>query len=266
MTPVRERSIETRRGRMGWLEAGEGWPVVLLHGFPLSAGMWRPQLEAVPSGWRLIAPGLRGFSDGPPVDRPVSMDEYASDVRALLDALEIDRAVIGGVSMGGYITFALFRQEPTRFTAMVLADTRAQADTPAGRDARRQMRTLVERDGARGVADQMLPKLLSPDAPSATVAAVRTMIETTDRAAIDAAIVALMDRPDSTPVLARINVPTLVLVGDADPITPVADAETMQHAIARSQLVVVPQAGHLSNLEQPDVFSRALADFLASAL
>lgn len=266
MTPVREGSIDTGRGRMGWLESGEGWPVVLLHAFPLRAEMWRAQLESAPQGWRFVAPDLRGFAAGPPLDRDMTVDEYARDVIALMDALEIDRAAIGGLSMGGYITFALFRQAPARFTAMVLADTRPQADTPAGREARLQMRALVAEQGARGVARQMLPKLLSSDAPPDTIATVRDWIESADPRAIDAAIGALMERPDSTPDLARIGVPALVLVGEADALTPVADSEAMQRALARSRLVVFPGAGHLSNVEQPAAFSRALADFLASAL
>ena len=251
---------------MGWLEAGEGWPVVLLHAFPLRAAMWRPQLEAVPAGWRIVAPDLRGFGSGPPLDRPITMDEYALDVLALMDALTIDEAAVGGLSMGGYAAFAVFRQAPSRVTATVLADTRSQADTPAGREARLQMRTLLADEGPRGVANQMLPKLLSPDASPDVVQAVRDMIESADARAIDAAIGALMDRPDSTPDLARIAVPALVTVGERDALTPVADSEAMQRAIARSTLVVLPGAGHLANLEQPEAFSRALADFLASAL
>ena len=251
---------------MGWLEAGEGWPVILIHGFPLSAEMWRPQLAAAPPGWRFIAPDLRGFGRGPVLDRPVSMDEYARDIFALMDALEIERAAIGGLSMGGYITFALFRQAPARFTAMLLADTRPQADTAAGREARLQMRQLVAREGAAGVAAQMLPKLISSNAPPDIAGTVRGLIEPASPQAIDAAIGALIDRPDSTADLARVNIPTLVVVGEADAITPVADSEMMQRAIARSTLVVIADAGHLANLEQPEAFSRALADFLGSAL
>lgn len=251
---------------MGWLEAGEGWPVILLHGFPLHAGMWRAQLEAVPAGWRFVAPHLRGFGAGPPLDRAVSMDEYARDVAALMDAIEIERAAIGGLSMGGYVTFALFRQEPARFTAMVLADTRAQADTPPEREGRQQLRAVAAEHGGRGVADRMLPKLLRPDATAEQTRMVRAWIESADAASLDAAIVALIERPDSTADLARVRVPALVVVGDADTVTPIAHAETMQRAIARSTLVVVPDAGHLSNVEQPALFSRALADFLGSAL
>jgi pimeloyl-ACP methyl ester carboxylesterase len=126
-----------------YLENGAGWPVVLVHAFPLNAEMWRPQLRHVPAGFRFIAPDLRRFgeSGGDPGDLP-TMDDYAADIAGLLDALEIERAVIGGLSMGGYVTFALFRAAPERFAGMVLADTRSQADTPAARDGRRTMTEL----------------------------------------------------------------------------------------------------------------------------
>ena len=148
-----------------FLEAGSGWPVVLIHAFPLHADMWRPQLERVPEGWRFIAPDMRGF--GPdavaPPDQP-TLDCMASDVTSLLDALRIDSAAIGGLSMGGYITFALFRRAPERFSSMILADTKAQQDTPEGLEGRRQMIALARTQGAGAVADSMLPKLLGPSA------------------------------------------------------------------------------------------------------
>jgi 3-oxoadipate enol-lactonase len=258
--------METLRGEMAWLEAGAGWPLVLIHAFPLCADMWRPQLDAVPDGWRFIAPDLRGFGRGPRVNATTTMDGYALDVSALLDSLGIDRAAIGGLSMGGYVTFAIFRKEPARFSGMVLADTRPQADTPQGRDGRLQTRALLNEQGPAGVAAQMLPKLLSVNAADTAVRDVRRMIESADPAGIDAAIGALMHRPDSTPDLARIACPTLVVVGEADAITPVTDAEAMQRAIPRSTLTVIRDAGHLSSIEQPGAFSLALGDYLRSAL
>jgi pimeloyl-ACP methyl ester carboxylesterase len=175
--------------------------------------------------------------------------------------------VIGGLSMGGYVSFALFRLAAERFSGLLLADTKAQADTPEGREARRQMIELARVAGASGVADQMLPKLLGattvrtrPDLQ----AEVRAMIQSAPVGAITSALEAIMARPDSTPDLARISCPALVVVGAEDLITPVQDAETMQQGIVRSRVVVIPEAGHLSNLESPDRFSQALADFLAS--
>lgn len=264
---IREQSIDTARGRMTWLEAGAGWPVVLLHAFPLSAEMWRPQLDRTPEGWRFIAPDLRGFGRMPLGDlsseaRRAKLDDYADDVLGLMDALEIESAPIGGLSMGGYVTFAIFRKEPERFTGMVLADTRPQADTPPAREMRQQLREVLRSGGPRALAQQTLPKLFSADAGQEVIAATRAMIEAAPAAAIDAALVAMIDRPDSTPGLAAIACSTLVIVGERDEITPVADSQAMQRVIGRSTLCVIPGAGHLSALEQPEAFSRALADFL----
>lgn len=265
-----ERTLETRAGRVRVLEAGGGWPVVLLHAFPLSADMWRPQLDRVQDGCRLIAPDLRGF--GPSagaLDGPATMDTMADGVEAVLDALEIDRAVIGGLSMGGYVTFALYRHHPGRFSGVVLADTKATADTPEGREARRKMIDLVRAEGAGAVADQMIPKLLGETSQRERpqlATTVRALIEANGPEGIAAAIEAMMGRPDSTPLLPSISVPALIVVGSEDTLTPPADAEAMQRKLDRSRLVVLPQAGHLSNMETPDAFSQALTDFLGSNL
>jgi pimeloyl-ACP methyl ester carboxylesterase len=228
--------------------------------------MWRPQLEAPPQGWRLIAPDLRGF--GPSAgDAAATMDDMASDVAAFLDALEIDRATIGGLSMGGYVTFALFRLAPERFNGVVLADTRAQADTPQGREGRRKMLDLLRERGPSGIADDMLPKLLGETSKRERPrlqAVVREMIEANSAEGIRGAIEAMMGRPDSTPQLERMTCPTLVLVGDEDTLTPPADAGALDLQLSRSHLVTLPRAGHLSNLEAPDDFTRALSDFLTS--
>ena len=270
---TRASRIETERGHISWIEGGAGWPVVLLHGFPLSADMWRAQVANPPEGWRLIAPDLRGFGQsgatpGSPVNA-VSMDDYAADVLAFMDSLKLDEAVIGGLSMGGYITFAMHRLEPDRFSGMVLADTRSGADTPQAREGRVRLREVLAKDGPRGVADEVLPKQLGektraekPDC----VKEARALIESATPEAIDAAIVALMGRPDSTPGLSAIGCATLVVVGEQDEITPPAESEAMQRAIPRSTLCVIPGAGHLSCLEQPEAFSRALADFLPGRL
>jgi 3-oxoadipate enol-lactonase len=308
---VRERFLDIDGRRMRFLEAGAGWPVLLIHAFPLSADMWRPQLDRVPEGWRFIAPDLRGFGKNLPPDRlrqgfgesagasakaeggnhataeaeerhphhlvasglsrknsaVLTMDDYARDIGSMLDRLKIDEAVIGGLSMGGYVTFALFRQSPERFTGMVLADTRPQADTADGRAARAKMRDLLAEHGPSAVADQMIPKLLAPTSRSgdpALVERTRRMIEANAVDAIDGALGALMERPDSTGDLPGISCPTLVIVGEDDEVTPQADAELMKQEIPRSLLMVIQGAGHLSNLERPFEFSRALHDFLVA--
>ncbi len=264
---VRENYIVVDGRRTRCLEAGSGWPVILIHAFPVNADMWRPQLEHAPDGWRYIAPDLRGFGPGAPPDGPLTMDDYARDVSAVLDALRIDDAVIGGLSMGGYVTFALHRLEPERFTGMLLADTRPQADTPDGRAARAKMRDLLAENGPVAVADQMLPRFFTDDTRGRRADVVdrtRRMIEANSPAAIDAALAALMERPDSTADLPRISSPAFIIVGERDEVTPVADAERMQRAVPRSRLTVIPGAAHLSNLERPEAFSHALHDFLVA--
>ncbi len=260
---------------MRYLEGGAGWPVILLHAFPLNADMWRPQLAEVPDGWRFIAPDLTtvrvsvppeggsyraGGSDG------TGLDEYARAIVRLLDRLEIDRAIIGGISMGGYVTFALFRLAPERFSGVILADTRAQADSDDAKANRARMRQLVAREGAAAIADEMLPKLLSREADAEVVAFVRRTIEAVPATAIDAALAAMMARPDSTADLARMSIPTLVVVGEEDEVTPLAEAERMQTRLPRARLAVIPGAGHLANVERPHQFSQALHDFLVAPM
>jgi pimeloyl-ACP methyl ester carboxylesterase len=249
-----------------YLEAGSGQPLILIHAFPLGADMWRPALDRVPGGWRYIAPDLRGFG-GSPLEGPaaLTMDDYAADVTALMDALGIDAAVIGGLSMGGYVTFALSRRAPERVRGMVLMDTRSQADTSDGVRTRRALLELVRTRGTAAVADEVLPKLLGETTQRERpqiVSDTRRQIEANSVAGIEAAIEALIGRPDSTPDLARILRPTLVIVGGEDTITPIQDAELLHQSIAGSELRVLPRAGHLSILEAPDEWSTAVTGFL----
>jgi 3-oxoadipate enol-lactonase len=267
---IRETRLTLGARSTRYLEAGAGWPVILLHAFPLNADMWRPQLEQVPDGWRVIAPDLRGFGPAAEVQagaRPPTIDDFADDVDELMDALEIAEAVIGGLSMGGYVTFALCHRSPERFNGMILADTKAEVDTPEGRTGRQKMIELARVHGARAVGDEMLPKVLGSTTHGSrpqVVATVRQMIESASVEAITGALEAMLGRADSTSELAAISWPALVIVGAEDMVTPLAHAEAMQVGIARSRLVLLPEAGHLSNLETPDAFSRALADFLQS--
>jgi pimeloyl-ACP methyl ester carboxylesterase len=264
---IREARARVAGRDVRYLEAGAGWPVLLIHAFPVNADMWRPQLERVPEGWRFIAPDVRGAGPEPSVAGPFTLDDVAADLGAFMDHLKLDRAVIGGLSMGGYITFALFRRSPERFDGIILADTKAEADTPEGREGRRAMIELVRAKGPAAIAEQMLPKLLSAatrERQPQIVSTVRSMIEGRSVEGIAGALGAMMARPDSTPSLSHVNCPALILVGAHDEITPEASARTMEQRIERSRVVVLPDAGHLSNIESPDAFSRALTDFLAS--
>ena len=267
---VRESRATIDGRTVRYLDAGSGWPVVLIHAFPLNADMWRPQLERVPEGWRFIGPDMRGFGPDAAGDSGrATLDDMAADVAALLDVLGIDPAVIGGLSMGGYVTFALFRLAPERFSGMILADTKATADTAEGLEGRRRMIALARAEGPAGVAESMLPRLLgdtSTERRPDLATKVRAMIGSCRTQGIVAAVEAIMARPDSTQDLARISCPTLVIVGEEDGLTPVSDAVALQNQISRSRLVILPEAGHLSNLEVPDGFALAVSDFLTSNL
>jgi len=259
-------------GRLRYLEAPPSGAVrrrgtlVLIHAFPLNARMYEPQRALAEHGWHVVAPQLRGF-DGGDGDAPAaSVDDYAGDVIDLLDALHIAEAVVGGVSMGGYIAFAMFRHAPRYFQGLILADTRSQADTPEGIEGRRKMLALVREKGPAAVADEMLPKLLAEETRREhpdIAARVRELVLASSTAAIAGAINALMTRPDSTPLLASIHCPTLIVVGEADAITPPALSKAMAEAIGGSQLEVIPHAGHLANIEQPAAFNQVLARFLS---
>jgi 3-oxoadipate enol-lactonase len=252
-------------GRLAYIDQGTGTPVVLLHAFPLNRAMWLPQMSALALHARAIAVDLRGHGESEPSSGPYTMDDLADDVGRLLEALSIPRAVVAGLSMGGYVSFAFYRRYPDRVRGLVLADTRAQADTAEGRAGRLAMIRTAESQGAGAVADLMLPKLLSPDSLKTNgdlVRMVRGMVEQTTVDTIIGDLRAMADRPDSTPLLGKIDCPTLVLVGECDQATPPADAQQMAGAIPGARLELIPAAGHLANLEQPEAFNRALVSFV----
>ena len=259
-------------GRLRYLEAAPRsadrprGTLLLLHAFPLNARMWEGQLALAEGGWHVIAPQLRGFDGGAGDPAAASVDDYAGDVIDLLDALHVKQAVVGGLSMGGYVAFALLRLASRYVQGLILADTRSQADTPEGVAGRARLLQLVQDKGPSAVADDMIPKLIggtTRDTRPAVAAQVRALALASSADAIAGAIRALMTRPDSTPLLATIHVPTLIVVGDEDTLTPPAASDEMHRAIAGSELVRIPHAGHLSNLERPDMFNAALAGFLS---
>ncbi len=259
-------------GRLRYIEAQPSpskrprGTLLLLHAFPLNARMWEGQLALAETGWRVIAPQLRGFDGGSDDPLAASVDDYAGDVIDLLDALHVKLAVVGGLSMGGYVAFAMWRYAARYVQGLILAGTRSQADTPEGVAGRTRLLQLIQDKGPPAVADEMVPKLLGETTRSTrpvVAEQVRSLVLASSADAIAGAVRALMTRPDSTPLLSTIHVPTLILVGDEDTVTPPAAAEDMQRGIAGSELVRIPRAGHLSNLEQPELFTAALAAFLS---
>ena len=264
---VHEQRTTVNGRTVRYLETGAGAPLILLHAFPLGADMWRPQLERAPAGWRLIAPDFRGFGGSTIGDEEIGMDDYARDVQLLMDDLSLDRAVVAGLSLGGYVAFAMLRRSPERLAGLILADTRSTADTDDGVRLRRELLDAVRREGMGIVAERQIPKVLGPttrrERPE-VVAEVTRLINANASAGVEASIVALMRRPDSTGDLGRIAVPTLVIVGEEDEITPVESARAMQQVIRGSSLAILPRAGHLSNLEAPDAFSTTISEWVVS--
>jgi len=248
-----------------YFESGGGRPVLLLHAFPLSADQWLPQLHRVPVGFRFVAPDLRGFRGvGPAFEDlglgQLSIDDYAQDVIALAAHLDLDRFVVCGLSMGGYVAFALQRLVPARVAGLILSNTRAGADSADARAGRDRMIDLARHEGPEGVAREMVPKLLGDttrrDQPD-LADAVRRLILVNSVDGIVSAVGALKTRADSTPGLAEIGCPALVITGEEDAIIPVSEAEVMARGIPNASLVVLPKLGHLSNLEDPAAWSRA---------
>jgi 3-oxoadipate enol-lactonase len=247
---------------------GDGTPVLVLHAFPLDSQMWDPQVDSLGERYRMIAPDLKGFggSDAPDDPSAYSMDSYADEVRGLLDSLGLSKIVLTGVSMGGYVSLAIWRRHPEVVGALVLADTRADADPPEGVERRTAQQEQVRKEGIPALVEALPQGLLGrttwekkPD----VVARVRSLMERNPPSGWIGALEAMKTRPDSTSALTSISVPTLVIVGEEDGITPPESSRKMHEHIGGSRLVVIPEAGHLSNLEAPDAFTGALAEFLA---
>jgi pimeloyl-ACP methyl ester carboxylesterase len=249
-------------------DTGRGTPVLLVHGFPHSRAFWAPMVAALSrheGRVRAIAPDLRGFGDTP-ARAPMTLDQHADDLVALLDHLGIARAVVCGLSMGGYVALALWRRHPGRVRALVLADTRATADDAAQRAKRDELAGVARAQGSAAVADAQLTGALGKttrEGDPARVEGLRRLMATASVDGVVGALAAMRDRPDSTATLPGITVPTLVVVGAEDALTPPKDARALAAGIPGAMLVEIPAAGHVSAWERPEAFADALAAFVA---
>lgn len=241
---------------------GQGTPVLFVHGFPLSGAMWDQQVAALAPHYRVIVPDLRGFGKSEVPAGPYTMETFADDLAALLDTLSIDKVVLAGLSMGGYISFAFLRRYAARLRGLILCDTRATPDTDEARANREVNAQMVESQGASTIADKMLPNMLAPTASPDLQAHLRAMMTANQPAGIAAALRGMALRGDSTDLLASIAVPTLLIVGSQDVLSPPQEMQGLQVYIPGSKLVEVPGAGHVANLDNPDAFNAAVLEFL----
>lgn len=260
--------IEINDIEISYRDRGSGLPILFVHGFPLDGTLWQPQLEGLSDDYRVIVPELCGFGESTPSQK-ATMEQYADDVHALLDELEVGHVVLVGLSMGGYITFAFYRKYPDRVRGLVLVDTRAQADTEERRANRAATAQRVREEGAVALADEMADKLLSPvtlEHKPDIAQMVHAMMARQPVEGIVAALDGMAQRPDSRLLLGEIAEPTLIVVGADDTVTPVDDSQAMTDGIPGAELAVLPDAGHLPNLEQPEVFNQLLREFIASRI
>jgi pimeloyl-ACP methyl ester carboxylesterase len=249
-------------------EAGSGLPVVLLHAFPLSSAMWSEQRNGLGDAFRIITPDLRGFGGSQlGYDEP-SLDHMADDVAALLDALGLDRVVLSGLSMGGYVAMALLRRHLDRVSGLLLANTKASPDAEAGLANRHRIADVLDESGTTQVLlDDVFPALTGETTAverPMVLGRVRALVEDAPPAAAAWAQRAMAARPDSFDTLRTVTVPAIVVAGEQDALSSVADAQAMVDALPEARLVVVPRSGHLTAVEAPDAFNTAAREFLTS--
>jgi len=246
---------------------GTGPAVLLLHGFPLDHTIWEHQVDRLSANYRVVVPDLPGMGNSPPLPSAIvpSISLLAEQVLSLMDARKIGEAAVVGHSMGGYIALAMYHLAPERVTGLAFVCSQALPDTPEARHNRYELIRAVQEQGPAAAAEAMLPKLFAPSVPadSPLRQQVDTIIRRTPAQGIKAALLAMARRPDMTPYLYEVDVPTLVLIGDQDRATPPERSLAIKEALPHARVVQVPGAGHMPMLEAPDAVSNALEQWLA---
>ncbi len=241
---------------LAYLDHGIGPVMLLVHGFPLDHTMWRHQLAGLSDAARMIAPDLRGFGGSGVTPGTVSMEQYADDLAALLDALKIEETIVFcGLSMGGYVAWQFWRKHASRVAKLILCDTRAAPDTPEAAATRLATAERVENTGAQALAELMLGKLFAPGTAKERpqdVEAMRQVVLACPPQGAAAALRGMAERPDARPLLRTITVPTELIVGEHDAISPPAEMNGIAEAIPEARLIEIIGAGHMAPLEKPD--------------
>lgn len=247
-------------------EYGTGRPIILLHAFPLSSSMWKAQAEFLSSkNWRVITPDFPGFGDSG-IDSDVSrMEDLAQSVATLFSQLNIERAILGGLSMGGYVALNFVRMFADKVEALILADTNAAADTAEKRQSRIELVQGIKEKGSDALIDEMLPNLISNFAKKNNpdlVERLENVFKKANDRGVMAALLGMAERQDHVEKLKDIDKPTLLIFGEDDKITNLEAAMILKDNIPNAELITIPDVGHYSNLENPSAFNNAMADFL----
>lgn len=249
-------------------DQGSGPPILFVHGFPLDHTMWRPQLDVFSDSYRTIAPDLRGFGGSGVTPGTVTMEQFADDLIALLDAMQVMEPItFCGLSMGGYIAWQFARKQPQRLKALILCDTRAVADTPEAAENRHKLAASVLEHGPEVVAKAMLPKLFASktgEPHPTTVDSLREVMLRTNPEGIAAALRGMAQRPDVTDLLPSIRCPALALVGEEDQISPPDEMQKIADALPNARFRTIPHAGHMAPVENPEAVNAAIREFLQS--
>lgn len=255
--------------RLFYEESGQGVPVVLLHGFPLSSRIWSPIRQTVTRHARLITPDLRGHGLSEKPDGRYSMESLAHDIATLVDHLGLETLVLGGHSMGGYITFQFAQHYPDRLRGLILVDTRAEADAEEGKARRLKAIAKIRTEGAAAFLEEFLPGLIGPSSKASNPALVdelKAMAAPIPDHVLIGCLQGMLERPDSRPLLQSLPIPVLVIVGEEDQLTPPSGARAMAEALPMAELAVIPQAGHTPSLEAPQAVAQAILHFLRRPL
>ncbi len=260
-------SVSVNDFDLSYDDVGEGSiPVIFLHGFPFDKTMWEFQLEFLKFTYRLISCDIRGFGKSTDEYSPLSIDLFAEDLIRFMDKLKIEKAIVCGLSMGGYIALNALKRFPTRFEGLVLCDTQCIADTAEGKEKRYKVIEDIEANGVNKFNEEFIKNVFHVDSPKnkkETVDQLRDVVFANSQYIITRGLTALAERSETCSSLGEISIPTLIICGREDIVTPLAQSESMNAAIKGSKLQVIEDAGHVSNLEQPHEFAKYLSEFLA---
>ena len=247
-----------------YIDRGKGFPILFVHAFPLNHKMWMPQMEYLQKFYRVIAFDMHGFGNAPSVDHPLSIEDYADEIIDLLDHLGIEQCIVAGLSLGGYIVFALLKKYPNRFRGAILANTRAGADSDEAKNTRFAQATEIRAIGMKTFIDTMVNRLVgeySKQNRKPVQLSLRTIMEQALPEATARMLEAMAARPDSLDALDNLSIPVCLVCGEEDTITPVAEMERIHQKLSNAEFHVLPRCGHLTNMEDADAFNRIIKEF-----